>query len=274
MFEVPVALVIFNRPQATEVCFKQIRRLRPKRLFIIGDGAREHRPGEAASVEQCREIVSAIDWDCTVTNLYSEKNMGCGQRISSGISEAMKQVDRLIILEDDCLAEPSFFTFCEALLTRYEFDERVMAITGNNFQLGRRWTTASYYFSKYPHCWGWATWKRAWEKFDMKIPNWPMFRDSGQLATHCRSRNELEYWTKIFDSVHAGKSQSWAFPWVLAHWYLHKFRSVKIPIHPIPQACPLVSTQVELDSIVRSRWKSNSRMSGSKNVGCFWSGRR
>jgi GT2 family glycosyltransferase len=218
MFEVPLAMVIFNRPQTTQICFEQVRRLKPTQLLIIADGARQHCPGENEAVQQCRQIVSNIDWDCRVTKIYSDTNLGCGQRISTGISEAMTQVDRLIILEDDCVAQPSFFTFCAELLARYESDERVMAVTGNNFQMGQRRTTASYYFSKYPHCWGWATWKRAWDKYDITIPQWPSFRDSGQLATLCRSKNELAYWTQIFDSVHARKIKSWDFSWVLACW--------------------------------------------------------
>lgn len=221
MLDVPIAFVVFNRPGPTKTSFQMIRAARPTKLFLISDAPRIGRVGEAKRVQECRDIAEQVEWDCEVVKIYAKENMGCGRRISSGITKAMEQVDRLIVLEDDCVASPSFFPFCDQLLRRYEDDERVMAVTGNNFQLGAERTSASYYFSKYPHCWGWATWRRAWEKFQLNIPDWPEFRDSGHLAAFCSSRHEIDYWTKIFDRVHAGNSDSWAYPWTLCCWMHH-----------------------------------------------------
>jgi hypothetical protein len=225
-FDVPIAFITFNRPEPTKKSFKVIRSTRPSRLFLVSDAARTDHQGEDDLVSECREITSEIDWPCDVTRIYADQNMGCGQRISSAITTAMRDVDRLIILEDDCVADPSFFTFCDDLLERYQNDERVMAITGNNFQGGIRRSTASYYFSKYPHCWGWATWRRAWQHFDLRIPAWPEFRQQGQLRAFCDNEREVEYWTEIFDRVHAGKSHSWAFPWVLSCWMNHGLTAI------------------------------------------------
>ena len=219
--DVAVAFVVFNRPESTRKSFQRIRAAQPNRLFLISDGPRTNRAAEFALVEQSRRIAEQVDWSCEVEKIYSDQNMGCGTRISSGISEAMKQVDRLIVLEDDCVAEDSFFPFCDELLERYEDDQRVMAISGNNFQMGTRRTAESYYFSKYPHCWGWATWRRAWDHFQLGIPAWPEFRDALNLATLCTSRREIEYWTMIFDKVHAGQTSSWAYPWTLCCWMNH-----------------------------------------------------
>ncbi len=188
MFDVPIAFVFFNRPQPTQAGFERIRAARPSRLFLISDAPRAGRTGEADLVRECRRIVRGIDWPCDVQMIYADENMGCGRRISSGITQAMTEVDRLIILEDDCVPEPSFFSYCEQLLDRYEDDQRVMAISGDNFQLGTHRTNASYYFSKYPHCWGWATWRRAWQHFRLDIPAWPEFRDMMHLAGICSSR--------------------------------------------------------------------------------------
>lgn len=221
MLDVPIAFVTFNRPGPTKKSFQQIRSARPSKLFLISDAPRADRPGETELVQECRRIVDQVDWPCDVHKIYATANMGCGRRISSGISEAMEQVDRLIILEDDCVASPSFFPYCDELLDRYQDDQRVMAITGNNFQMGVQRTRASYYFSKYPHCWGWATWRRAWKHFQLDIPDWPEFRDSGHLAAICTGSREIEYWTKIFDNVHAGKSDSWAYPWTFCCWLHH-----------------------------------------------------
>jgi hypothetical protein len=226
MLNVPIAFVVFNRPQPTRISFQRIREARPNKLFLISDAARADQDGEAELVQLCRQIAEDVDWDCDVTKIYASANMGCGLRISSGISAAMKVVDRLIVLEDDCIPNPSFFTYCDQLLEKYHDDERVMAISGNNFQQGIRRTTASYYFSKYPHCWGWATWRRAWQHFDMMIPDWPEFRDAGQLAAMCSHPIEIEYWTRIFDKVHVGATNSWAYPWTLTCWMHHGLTTI------------------------------------------------
>jgi hypothetical protein len=225
-FEIPTAFVVFNRPDHTQKSFEAIRAVRPSRFFIISDGPREGRPGEADLVRQSRDLVEQIDWPCDVTRLYADQNMGCGKRISSGVSAAMAKVDRLIVLEDDCVPDPSFFSFCQELLTRYENDQRVMSITGDNFQHGIVRSNASYYFSKYPHCWGWATWRRAWDKFDLQIPYWPEFRDSGQLLNFCHHLREVAYWTRMLDLVYAGELKSWAFPWMLACWMNHGLTAI------------------------------------------------
>ena len=221
MLEIPVVYVIFNRPQPTAKTFQRIREAQPTRLFLVSDAARHDRPGEAEQVAESRHIAEQVDWDCDVYKIYAAKNMGCGARISSAITEAFQSVDRLIVLEDDCLAEPTFFSFCHQLLDRYQHDQRVMHISGNNFQLGRQRTDASYYFSKYAHCWGWATWRRAWKKFDLRASAWPAFRDQGHLASVCDNAREVAYWSEMYDRVYEGQSQSWAFPWSLTCWMNH-----------------------------------------------------
>ncbi|QDT07919.1 hypothetical protein K227x_63480 [Rubripirellula lacrimiformis] len=221
MFDVPIAFVTFNRPDSARATFQCIQRLQPRTLFLISDGPRADRDGEAERVAQTRQVTDQIDWDCDVTRIYADDNLGCGRRISSGITQALQSVERLIVMEDDCVADASFFPFCQSVLDRYADDERVMAVSGNNFQQGRRRGDASYYFSKYPHCWGWATWRRAWQQFDLGIPDWPAFRDAGGLRSVCSSQREIQYWTEIFDKVHQGQSQSWAFPWTLATWMNH-----------------------------------------------------
>lgn len=221
MFEIPIAYVFFNRPGVTRDSFELIRKQRPATLFLVCDAPRESHSDDKDQVAESRRVVENIDWPCDVTKLYAEENMGCGHRISSAISHVLARFEQLIVLEDDCFADPSFFRYCETLLNRYKADQRVMAVSGNNFQRGQSRTNASYYFSKYPHCWGWATWRRAWNHFQLGIPEWPRFRDEGHLAAVCESRRELNYWTRIFDHVHEGRSSSWAYPWTLCCWMNH-----------------------------------------------------
>ena len=159
----PIALIFFNRPDTLAKVFERVRAARPEKLFLIQDGPRNE--NDVERIMQCREIVDKIDWECDVVRDYSEVNLGCGVRPQSGITNAFKQVDRLIILEDDCVAEESFFDYCTELLEKYHDDERICYISGlNHFE---SWDCGDYdyFFTKTGAIWGWATWKRAWTKY-------------------------------------------------------------------------------------------------------------
>lgn len=215
--QTPIAFCIFNRPNVTQRVFRAIANAQPKRLLIIGDGARPNRPGEADLVRQTRGIIGQIDWPCEVTTHFSETNLGCKHRMASGIEWAFEQSDELIILEDDCLPHPSFFDYCEAMLQRYRDDNRIMMISGDNFQPHIR-SQSSYYFSRWPHIWGWASWRRAWSHFDVNISTWPQLKTTRQLETIFGSDEEYCYWESLLDRQHAGQIDTWDFPWAYAVW--------------------------------------------------------
>ncbi len=213
-----VIFLIFNRPELTARVFATIRQARPQRLFVVADGPRPERQGEAELVAAARAVTEKIDWPCDVIRDYSNVNLGCGKRVSSGITKAFESIEDAIILEDDCLPNASFYSYCSQLLKRYASDSRVMCISGNNFQNGVRRGDGSYYFSKYPHCWGWATWRRAWQHFSIDLSFWPKVRNSGLLRSACPEEHERTYWSNIFDRTQAGKIDTWAYPWVLCVW--------------------------------------------------------
>ncbi|MEA5503466.1 glycosyltransferase family 2 protein [Halotia wernerae UHCC 0503] len=213
----PVVFIIFNRPDVTQIVFNAIRQAQPKQLFVIADGARF--PEEAEKCQQARNIIKQVDWDCQVLTNYADHNLGCRQRVSSGISWVFEQVEEAIILEDDCLPDPSFFRYCETLLDYYRNDERVVVISGNNFQDGQKRTKYSYYFSKYYHCWGWASWQRAWKYWDFNPEKWIEFRDAGLMKFVCDCPYEEKYWTTIFNTLFLqGKPNSWAYAWLFSCW--------------------------------------------------------
>jgi hypothetical protein len=212
----PIAFIIFNRPDLTLESFKTIRQYQPKKLFIIADGPRKERPGEIEKCKETRSIVANIDWQCEVYRNYSDENLSSAKRIRGGLHWVFENVDRAIILEDDCVPNPDFFNFCETLLEFYKEDERVWAITGDNFQDGKKRGNSSYYFSKYSHCWGWATWSRSWnaaKKEDFSF--WPTLKDSKKWEDIHPNKNEKKYWSDIFDDMYSKKIDFWAY-WFLA----------------------------------------------------------
>jgi hypothetical protein len=217
--ETPVAFIIFNRPDTTERVFAEIARARPPKLLVVGDGARSDRgEGEAANVAATRAIIKRVDWPCEVLTNFSDVNLGCKKRVSSGIDWIFEQVEEAIILEDDCLPDPTFFRFCQEMLERYRGDQRVGMISGDNFQLGRRYGDDSYYFSKYVHIWGWATWRDRWVgSYDVSMEKWPRVRDEGRLTDVVGDRRETELWSKVFERVYRGEIDTWDYQWVFAN---------------------------------------------------------
>ena len=128
--ETPVVLIIFKRFDATQKVFNAIRKARPKQLLVIADGPRLDREGEAEKCTQTRGIIDQVDWDCEVMKCFSDENLGCGVRISTGLSWVFEQVEEAIILEDDCLPHPTFFMFCQEMLQRYREQPEVMSVSG------------------------------------------------------------------------------------------------------------------------------------------------
>ncbi len=170
-YDVPVAIVFFNRPTCLAKVFEAVVKAKPSKLFLIQDGARNGNAKDVENIQKCREIVERVDWNCEVVKIYSDINLGCGKRVSSGITEAFKTVDRLMILEDDCVPSESFFSFCEELLEKYKDDQRINMISGMNHLGEYECGGNDYFFCKTGAIWGWATWKRVWDlyEYDMKF---------------------------------------------------------------------------------------------------------
>jgi hypothetical protein len=214
----PVAFLIFNRPDTTARVFKEIARAKPPKLLVVADGPRLDRPGEAERCTAARAIIEQVDWECEVLTNYADNNMGCKRRVSSGLDWVFDTVEEAIILEDDCLPHPTFFRFCQELLERYRDDERVMHITAQNLQFGKKRTLYSYYFSRYPHCWGWASWRRAWQHYDRTMQRWNEIQQGKWLYDILGSRYAVTYWGKIFQTAYENKVDSWAYVWMFSCW--------------------------------------------------------
>lgn len=214
-----VLFLVFNRPDTTAQVFEAIRQAKPPRLYVAADGPRANREGEAERVTRVREIATTVDWPCEVKTLFREENLGCKYAVSEGITWFFEHEEQGIILEDDCLPHPDFFCFCEILLDRYAEDERVSVITGNNFQDGQKRGEGAYYFSRHNHVWGWASWRRAWRKADMKIKFWPEMKLSLAWLAAMPDKVERKYWENIFDQVYRAEIGTWDYPWTASVWY-------------------------------------------------------
>lgn len=213
-----VAFLIFNRPELTQIVFEAIRKAKPRKLLVVADGPRIDKIGETEKCEAVRAVIETVDWECEVIQNYSDTNLGCKKRISSGLDWVFSEVEEAIIIEDDCLPTASFFQYCKTLLDRFRHNELVMMIGGSNFQDGNRRTPYSYYFSKYMHVWGWATWRRAWQTYDVAMKTWPETKANQLLKVRCLDPYEQRYWENIFDKVFAGEVDTWDYQWMYNCW--------------------------------------------------------
>lgn len=162
--ETPVVFFIFRRPDTTARVFEKIREARPKKLYVVADGARKDKIDEADLVARTREVVANVDWPCEVSRIYSSVNLGLRERIFSGLDEVFSKEPMAIVLEDDCLPSPSFFSFCSETLTTYENNQQVALVSGFNFA-PLKTAEEDYFFSRSTYIWGWGTWARTWREF-------------------------------------------------------------------------------------------------------------
>ena len=213
--DTPVLLIVWRRPDTLRQLIDAIRPVAPSRIFIACDGPNPINKYEAQKVVETRAVIdNEIDWCCDVKRLYSDVNHGCRLGVSRAITWFFQQVDSGIILEDDCIPHPDFFNFCTVLLDRFRTDTRVWCISGNNFQDGRWRGDGSYYFSRYNHCWGWATWRRCWNNFDSDLSLLPALSESSLISSIFDDPVERKYWIDIWQRLlSTGIPDSWAYRW-------------------------------------------------------------
>jgi hypothetical protein len=210
-----VLFIIFNRPETTARVFERIRRARPDKLFIAADGPRKDRSGEYRLCEESRKIATAVDWPCEVKTRFQEENLGCKIHVSSAIDWFFNNVEEGIIIEDDCLPAPSFFLFCADLLERYRHQDKVMHISGTDFLTDNDISDLSsdYRFSRCAHIWGWATWRRAWKRYDIDMTDISPLAISTRAQIMFLDRKHLRFWIKHFKHIRDKSIDTWDAQW-------------------------------------------------------------
>lgn len=207
----PVLFIVFNRPEQARKVFSRIREVQPDKLYIAADGPRASRPGDAEACRQVREIAQLVDWDCEVKTRFSDVNFGCKVAVSDAITWFFGNEPEGIILEDDCFPAYSFFTYCDELLERYRNDTSIFSVTGTNLQMGRKWGEASYYVSRYTNVWGWASWRRVWQRYDRELSRFPESDVVPVLEKVFGDRFMVHDWRNIFLQLKAGQIDTWDY---------------------------------------------------------------
>lgn len=214
--ETPVAFIIFNRTKKTKRVFDQIRKAQPSELYVIADGPRPDVPEDQDACAATRDIVADIDWDCIVHRNYADTNLGCFERIYTGIDWVFDSAEDAIILEDDCLPHSDFFRFCERLLEMYRDDERVMDIGGSNPLETWKAEKQDYHLSYTGMLWGWATWQTAWDEYDPEMSLWKQEEAKERVHDVIADDEMFRYAKRVYRRTYEGKIDTWDYQWGFA----------------------------------------------------------
>ena len=218
--KVSVLVLAFNRPAITKKVLAAIAEYAPPTLYVAVDGPRPGRPDDELNCGAVRQAVA--DWeaanpDTRIVRLFRDANLGCGRGVSTAIGWFFSQEEMGIILEDDCLPNHSFFYFCEQLLHFYRDKEQIMHIGGSNHLHGGVPIDTTYYFSKYPQIWGWASWSRAWAKYRFDMPHLEELLKRPDFGRY--------YHRELFIKTANGQLDTWDIQWIAA-FLLHDGLSV------------------------------------------------
>jgi hypothetical protein len=276
--ETPILFLVFNRPSLTQRVFDEIKKAKPKKLYVAIDGPRKGNQFDLENIEEVIKIVSEIKWDCDFKILKRENNLGCGVAISKSINWFFSNVEEGIILEDDCVPSQDFFFFCESMLEKYRNDSRIMAINGSN-PLGHIQVDSTYFYSKYNFVWGWATWKRAWDfyEFDLTVES-NFQRRKNLLKSFKYDLVSVRSWYKHLDLVKNGKINTWDYQWMYTCWKKNGFtitpKSNLVcnigneldPTHGVVDASYLNLKQIELIKPIHSPKRFRRNLSIDKKI--------
>ena len=222
-FNIPIVIIVYNRPKHTEKLLNIIKNVNPRILVIISDGPKNNKT-DKLKCRKVKEVIENINLGCKKIYISSKENIGLKYRIYSGLNIFFKKFSKGIILEDDCIPVKSFFYYCRSMLKTFKNEKRISKISGckhNDLSIAN-----SFYFSKFGSIWGWATWRRSWNEFDIDIKFWPKYKISEKWIKDCPDIVERSFWNNLFDKVYIGEINSWAYPFLLNNFYKNKLSIV------------------------------------------------
>jgi len=211
-----VLFLVFNRPVPTQIVFSRIKRAKPPRLYISCDGPRQNNYLDHEKIEEVKDICKAIDWPCEVKTFYRICNYGAKIAVSSALTWFFANEEEGIILEDDCLPSDSFFRFCDEMLELHRDNERIYLISGYNKQQIWKNNDYDYFYSHLGGIWGWASWKRAWSKYDAEMSNLEYMIETNMFINLMGNRLGLMRQEQLIEAkklISMGKIDAWDYQW-------------------------------------------------------------
>jgi hypothetical protein len=214
----PVVAIVYHRPQRAIELLEIVRAARPETLFLVADGPR---PGDDRDAELCRATRAAatrVDWPCEVVTDLAEEHLGCARRVVSALDAVFAQVDRAIVLEDDVRPTPSFFPYCDDMLDRYADDQRIVHVDGSNRLAEWRADASDYHFARHGNVWGWATWARAWARYDITLDRYRTSDARAAIVDHSLDGAQRDFLMWLLDADLPALADAWDHQWSMARY--------------------------------------------------------
>ena len=222
-FDIPVTIIIYNRPDKLTQLLKVLSAIQPTQLFVIADGPKA-KSDDRKKVEKTRALIDSIEWETSVQKSYADTNMGLRNRISSGLDWVFNNVEYSIILEDDCIPNEIFFEFTKEMLTRYKDNSNVSMIGGfNQYPNFSKDSQNPYFFSLTVPIWGWATWNDRWKDYHLFDKIWSSYKKRILLFMYfLRINKSILNTINIFRSISkasVGLIDTWDYQWLTVNVY-------------------------------------------------------
>ncbi len=215
-FNTPVLLLIYNRVEETHNLFQIIKKVRPSKLYVGADGAQPNLENDYVTCLRTRSVIMP-EWECELHENFQEEHLGKSRHIFTAISWFFEHEPEGIVLFDDTLPHVDFFPYCEQLLNKYRSNNEVMHIGASHLKK-HKGSDASYYFSAYAFCWGFATWRRAWENFDLTLNTIDKENLNPILSKYMGKMKERMYWSNVFNILKKHNLDYWEFQYNMHIW--------------------------------------------------------
>lgn len=216
----PILILAFNRADTLAELYRALTPIAPSRIYVACDGPRDRVPGEATRVDEVRRLLANPPWKCSVETRFLETNQGCGPAVSGALDWFFAQEECGVVLEDDCIPSASFLPFCAEMLARYRDEPRVMSVLGTRHAVARPTQVSSYSFSRLFAPWGWASWRRAWERYRFHLGDWRADCTPYGVPSKALTAAGNRGWSSKLDGVapKSGPPHAWAYQFNFAHF--------------------------------------------------------
>jgi hypothetical protein len=228
---VPIAVIIYNRPDHTAWMLGSLQEIRPKNLYVISDGPKD--ASDAEKVRETRELLTSLPWNCTVHKNYADRNLGCQERVNSGLDWLFDRVDRAIVIEDDIVPQPCFYRNTAHLLERFAADDSLKMVAGRNHLVSFPPTDLDYFVSHRASIWGWGTWADRWQAFRKEFPAWSFDDLQTRMHQHYGDSENTRLPLYLFKHQIAQKLDDWGTPW--SQWILARKGLCLVPVQNLVQ---------------------------------------
>lgn len=219
IFDIPILLLTYKRFETTQKIVQILKIIKPAKIYFASNAPNPENINDEFAVSEVRSLINQIDWECEIVPLFRVNHLKVKDSIADSISWFFQNEELGIILEDDCIPNFTFFEYCRNLLLKYKDDNRIGLISGNNFQNGKfLGGDSSYYFSKYAHIWGWATWRRTWKIYQKNIEDWPQIKRNKIFYNLFFNKDERLFWEAKFDSIYFLNFNTWDYQLTYSLW--------------------------------------------------------